>query len=278
MTKIILRQRVADSDPAKICDALSAWSGLSKIRVKTAMRCGAVWRQQPRGGTVRVRRATATARTGDLICLYYDEAIQGRTPPKARCQHDTGHYSIWFKPAGLMTQGSKFGDHCSLVRQVEQHYAPKRKVLLVHRLDREAQGLVLFAHDKKTAANFALMFRNRTIEKNYQILVSGNLEAYHSQNRIDFPLDGRPAATEFTPLRYDKHHDQTVVRVRLLSGRFHQIRRHFNQLGHPVMGDPRYGTKNKNHSGLRLVAYRLAFTCPISGRFTEVAVDPDGVF
>jgi tRNA pseudouridine32 synthase/23S rRNA pseudouridine746 synthase len=60
--------------------------------------------------------------------------------------------------------------------------------------------------------------------------------------------------------------------VQISSGRFHQIRRHFEAIGHPVMGDCRYGKGNKNSAGLRLRAIRLSFTCPLSQRFVDYQV------
>lgn len=278
MTQIIIKkQKLSDHDPKKICDALAVWSGLPKLRIKKAMAAGAVWLQRPPGRLHRIRRASAATRAGDLLSLYYDDDIISRIPPEARCVKDFGRYSVWFKPPGLLTQGTRFGDHCSLFRQAELHFNPARVVFLVHRLDREALGLVLLTHDRKAAAGFSAMFQKQSIEKNYQIQVRGNLYAYRKQGTIDLPLDGRPARTDFSTVDFDERLNQSVVRVRLLTGRFHQIRRHFELLGFPVIGDPRYGQQNKNDQGMRLIAYRLAFTCPLSGRFTEVAIDPNGV-
>jgi tRNA pseudouridine32 synthase/23S rRNA pseudouridine746 synthase len=239
------------------------------------MACGAVWLQQPSGGMNRIRRATAGAKPGDLICLYYDPTIIDLKPPQAHLVHDEVRYSIWFKPAGLLTQGTKFGDHCSLERQIQLHFHLKRKILLVHRIDREARGLVLVCHDRQAAAGFADLFRNQQIEKNYQIKVRGDLGSFQKCGRIDFPLNGRAATTSFETLHFDTKSNTSTVRVRLHSGRTHQIRRHFYLQGFPVIGDPRYGTNNKNKQGLQLVAYRVGFSCPLSGRNMEIMVDPD---
>ena len=66
---------------------------------------------------------------------------------------DQYRYSVWHKPVGLMTQGTGFGDHCSLLRQAELFFKSRRGVFPVHRLDREAAGIVILAHDKKATAS-----------------------------------------------------------------------------------------------------------------------------
>jgi len=79
-------------------------------------------------------------------------------------------------------------------------------------------------------------------------------------------VDGKAALTEFEALSYDPAANASKVAVRIKTGRLHQIRRHFDLIGHPVMGDPRYGAGNKNKKGLQLVADRLSFICPFAKR------------
>ena len=66
-----------------------------------------------------------------------------------------------------------------------------------------------------------------------------------------------------------------MAKVELHSGRHHQIRRHFDLIGFPVIGDPRYGMNNKNKKGMRLVAYALAFECPLGNGSVHVEIDPE---
>ena len=81
---------------------------------------------------------------------------------------DQSRYSVWFKPAGLMSQGTKYGDHCSLLRLAGLFFKSKRKVFPVHRLDREASGMVLIAHDKTAAGKLSRLFRSQQIIKRYR--------------------------------------------------------------------------------------------------------------
>lgn len=263
---------IMQDDPVTACDALARRTGLSKTRLKRAMVQGAVWVQRPDVKMRRVRRATTVVQPGDRWTVYYDPAILDLEPPEAHCLKVTPHYSIWFKPAGLMTQGTRFGDHCSLARQVEQHFHMKRKVLLVHRIDREAAGLVLVAHSREAAARFSAMLRTGAIKKRYTVLVRGDLTGRPSPGRINLPLDGKIAITDFVAVAYDAALNQTFLHVIIQTGRLHQIRRHFAMIGFPVIGDPRYGEANKNQSGLKLVADRMAFDCPFGGGWTQVSL------
>jgi tRNA pseudouridine32 synthase / 23S rRNA pseudouridine746 synthase len=189
-------------------------------------------------------------------------------PPAAECISDRGRYSVWFKPAGLLTQGTAYGDHCSLLRRVELFFKNKRQAFPVHRLDREAAGIVLVAHDKRTAGKLSRLFQQRSIVKRYRTQVLGDLAQKKAKGSIQIPLDGKPATTEYTAGEYDPTSNTTMVDVVIRTGRKHQIRRHFELIGFPVMGDPLYGAGNKNTSGLKLIATTLEFTCPISGKFS----------
>jgi tRNA pseudouridine32 synthase/23S rRNA pseudouridine746 synthase len=252
-----------EHDPAgSICNFLAAETGLSKSKIKGAMQKGAVHLKRPGRSRKRIRRAKATLRRGDRIELYYDAAILATVPPPARCLEDRSHYSVWYKPAGLMTQGTLFGDHCALVRQVEKFFDLQRPVFPVHRLDREATGLLILAHSRDAAARLSALFRQRDIEKVYRTTVRGKVGPPASTGRIDHPLDGKPAVTSYTVLSFNPDQNTSGLEIRTGSGRKHQIRRHLASSGHPVMGDPAYGSDNKTAAGLHLCATRLAFTCP----------------
>ena len=163
-----------------------------------------------------------------------------------------------------MTQGTKYGDHCSLLRQVKLHFKTKRNVYLIHRLDREAAGLVMIAHDKTAAGQLSRLFQTRHIIKRYTARVLGNLADRPAVNTIDSRLDGKSAETESSASGYDPASRTTRVNIVIRTGRSHQIRRHLEMIGHPVMGDPRYGKNNKNKEGMQLAATALEFRCPFN--------------
>lgn len=234
----------------------------------------AVWVRRPGGKKLRVRRATSAIRPGDAVWLYYDPAILASRALEARCMMDRVEYSIWYKPAGLMSQGSPYGDHCALPYQIERHFSPKRPVYMVHRLDREAAGLIIVAHGKTAAARLSQMLRENRIEKRYRARVRGDLRLFADRGEIDLPLDGRRAVTAFDVVCYDEETHTSTAGIRIRTGRLHQIRRHFDLIGHPVMGgDPRYGRGNWDPEGLQLKATSLSFDCPLGGDRVDVSID-----
>ncbi|MDD2390681.1 MAG: RluA family pseudouridine synthase [Desulfobacterales bacterium] len=269
MKKLTLTIPIGPDNLLTACEILSRHSGISRQRIKTAMTCGAVWLKHTAGKQQRLRRASAIPKKGDRLGLYYDEALLAISPPVPECISDQRNYSVWFKPAGLLTQGTLFGDHCCLIRRAEIQLNYKRKVFPIHRLDREASGLVLIAHSRDAAAKLSGLFQKQLVKKHYQIIVPGNLAENHPSGTIDRPLDGRQAVTEFECVDYDPVHDRSTVRVRIMTGRLHQIRRHFDMIGFPVLGDPKYGKGNKNAEGMKLMAISLAFVCPYSHQSVE---------
>jgi tRNA pseudouridine32 synthase / 23S rRNA pseudouridine746 synthase len=269
MEKFVLKKTIGSSNAGKVTDYLAAETGLSRGRVKEAMNKGAVWVGREKGVMRRLRKATAVLHTGIRIEFHYDEKLLVIVPPQARLLEDRKDYSVWHKPVGLMAQGTMYGDHCSLLRQAEIYFGTSRESFLVHRLDREAEGLMLIAHTKKAAAELSEIFRNNLIIKKYRVEVLGNLTEKCSKGTIDLPLDGKAAITEYEVESYDPSKNTSIVDVTIKTGRLHQIRRHFDMIGFPVMGDPKYGKGNKNTEGMKLVAYSLKFKCPFSKREVE---------
>lgn len=234
---------------------------LSKGRLKDAMAKGAVLlNTKPKK---RLRRAQTTLQPGQKLDIHYDDDLLQRQCDKAVLLHDMQGYSVWFKPAGMLSQGNEWGDHLALLRAVELHFEHKRPVFLLHRLDREASGLVLLAHSKKMAAAFSKMIAEQTIDKEYLVAVKGELSSeLQQQAKIVSSLDGKACETQFYNVRYSAVIDQSKLQVKLISGRKHQIRRHFAAIKHPVIGDPMYGDNNKDSKGLALQAVSLSFSCP----------------
>jgi len=247
-------------------DLLQRASGLSKGRIKSAMSKGAVWLTRGKS-TQRLRRATRKLQSGDELHLYYDESVLAEVPAEPELIADAGDYSVWNKPYGLRSQGSKWGDHCTVTRWAEQHLQPERSAFVVHRLDRAANGLILVAHAKRTAAALSDIFTRRKIEKRYQAWVAGDFSRQQDPLLVDEVLDGKSAISEFSFVQIDA--GRSLVDVRIATGRKHQIRRHLAGLGYPVIGDRLYGTGEQDGVDLQLTAYLLAFRCPVAGEKVE---------
>jgi len=262
----MLKKTVGPDDPERACDFVALHGALSKQKVKDAMNKGALWLQRKKNKRRRLRRAATVLKKGDVLELYYDSALLSRDPPRACCLADEAHYSIWYKPPGLLTQGTNFGDHCSLLRQAELFFELKRPVHPVHRLDREASGLVILAHSGDAAGRLSRLFLAHEVVKRYEVVVVGDLRGHGAEGKIDLPLDGKDALTEYWTESYDAVSDTTIVHAAIRTGRLHQIRRHFCMIGFPVMGDPRYGKGNKNSEGMKVNAILLKFRSPFSGK------------
>jgi tRNA pseudouridine32 synthase/23S rRNA pseudouridine746 synthase len=245
-------------------DLLTEGTGLSKQRIKDAMNKGAVW-WTLKGKTLRLRRATKVLYKGSRIQFFYDEQVLARKPETARLIYDAGNYSIWFKPPGMLSQGSQWGDHCSILRWVEvngqfSQGREKRECFLVHRLDGDASGLIILAHDSQAAAKLSTLFQARDMRKSYQAWAVGEWLIPIQGLTIDEALDGKTAITHVKKIRTENN--KTLVDINIDTGRKHQIRRHLANRGHPIVGDRVYGTKAS--VGLQLLAYRLEFICPFS--------------
>lgn len=245
-------------------ELLHGASGLPKQRIKFAMTQGAVWLTRGRN-TQRLRRARRALREGDELHLYYDADILAEKPAEPALVADIGDYSVWHKPGGLRSQGSKWGDHCTVVRWAERHLHPERPAFTVHRLDRAASGLILIAHTKSMAAKLSALFRSRKVEKRYLVAVTGEFPAQPDPLRVEQPVDNKSAVSEFSLLEFDARNDQSLLEARIETGRKHQIRRHLADLGYPVVGDRLYGNGEADGADLQLMAFLLAFRCPVSG-------------
>lgn len=261
--KIILKKEINKNTTQKLIDFLSLHTPLSKQLLKKVINHGGCWlRSHKKNKLRRVRRVTTELSIGDYVEFYYDPQIISMSALKTEIIAEEPHWGIWFKPPGMLAQGTKYGDHHSIIRQAEKI---KGQAYLVHRLDREASGLMIIAYNKKSASLMSQLFKSRAIKKLYLTEVLGDFSStYGVKGEIGQNLDDKPAKTHFEVLSSDG--ETTKLRIQLFTGRFRQIRRHLYLMGHPIMGDPVYGTGNKNNEGLKLVAYELEFIDPFTKR------------
>ncbi len=252
---ISFKKSVGEGDPLILIDFLEKYSKLSKSNLKKVLNNGGVWvRLFKNTKLVRNRRATHEINAESFIEFYYDPKLINMIVPEAKEVFKSREWGLWYKPCGLLSQGTEFGDHCTILRQVEK---AKNKAWPVHRLDREASGLMLFAYTKKAAGLFSQLWQKHEVRKFYKVEVLGVIK---EAGEINMTLDKLAARTSYTVLQQGTHTTKLLVEIH--TGRLHQIRRHLEGIGHPVLGDPLYGVGNKNTEGLRLMAFQLIFKDP----------------
>lgn len=159
----------------------------------------------------------------------------------------------------------------------------------IHRLDRDTSGLMLFAKDKKVALMFEEDWKGTVYDRRYVAVVSGEMEqkegkveSWLKDNKafITFssPTDngGKFAETYYETLYSTKRY--SLVELRLQTGRKNQIRVHMQDLGHPVVGDHKYGNGDDSLGRLALHAYKLCFRHPVKGTELEFETPFPSVF
>lgn len=251
--------KITDSD----CFApnlLAMEAALSINQIKQAMQKGAVWLTD-KTGTRRLRRAGKVLPKGSELHFYYGPEILSQQVEQPQLHTDETDYSVWIKPRGVYSQGTKWGDHCSITRMIETTDDRQRPAFLIHRLDKSATGLMLIGHNRISTKLLAEMFAKRSLLKTYHALVKGSFEI-NGQLTLDNEVDGKTAISHVSVIAFNKKLNQTLVEVSIATGRKHQIRRHLSEAGYPIIGDRLYGDDDSRD--LQLAAVALAFRCPLT--------------
>lgn len=193
--------------------------------------------------------------------------------------HEDRDILVVDKPPGLLTIGTDKEKsrtaYFILTDYVRKGYTKSRKrIFIVHRLDRETSGILVFA--KNEEAKLSLQGQWEETKKKYLAVVHGTCEkrsetisTYLAENKAhgvyatSDSTRGKLAHTAYTVLKETR--DFSLLEVDLLTGRKHQIRVHLAGIGHPVVGDRKYGKGNEEHKRLALHATSLSFRHPFSG-------------
>jgi len=194
------------------------------------------------------------------------------------------------KPCGLLTMGTD-RDKSRTAHSILNDYVRKgnsksrNRIYIVHRLDRDTSGILIFAKSEK--AKLILQEQWQNSEKKYLTVVYGALtpkegmiSTYLAENNAfsvystQDTTKGKLSHTAYKVLKEAKGF--SLLEIHLLTGRKHQIRVHLAEKGHPVVGDKKYGKANDGYNCLALHAKSLSFTHPINGKqlFFETAT-PD---
>jgi 23S rRNA pseudouridine1911/1915/1917 synthase len=223
--------------------------------------------------------------------MRYDTRPEAMSVPVL---YEDNHLIAVFKPAGVLTQHERPGDGC-LMDQVKadlvaRHHKPGAAFLgLLHRLDRGVAGVVLFAKTSKGASRLSQQIRDRQLEKVYWAVVEGTPARAEAELEHHHALHGDGATVSEQPgpgrkparLRYRVSRrlgPRSLLEVTLETGRKHQIRLQLAAVGHPVVGDRRYGARTAfPGEGIALVARRLRFRHPTRPDETIAVELPDAL-
>jgi 23S rRNA pseudouridine1911/1915/1917 synthase len=218
----------------------------------------------------RVWIATHQLRKGDTVEVQQQIQEKVESLPIV---YDDQYYCIINKPAGILTNGSPSSAEELLRKQLNNP-----GLFVVHRIDRDTTGLVLVAKSKEAFDAMKQLFKERKVTKEYRVLIFGN---FSRAQTIRQSIDGEEAITHLTPI---KSGEISYCRAEIETGRTHQIRIHCKAIGHPVLGDKDYQTRDITDVRLRTIphqmlhAYRLAFDHPFLPKKVEVTVPEPGAF
>lgn len=202
--------------------------------------------------------------------------------------HADEHLLLFDKPAGLLSVPGRGADKADcMASRARQRYAD---AMVVHRLDMETSGLFLMARGEVMQKTLSGMFERREMEKTYLALIDGTPK--HEHGKIELPLIcdwpnrplqkvdhqiGKPAVTFYELVCSRPELNASLVRLRPVTGRSHQLRVHMLALGHPILGDRLYAPPAVREKAPRLMlhAHSLAFTHPVSGEVREFKTPAD---
>jgi len=244
--------------------------------------------------TIKSMLAHKQVTVGDLVTTKFDFPLKRgqmvylnkkKTEEKPRFRgmrivHEDADLIVIEKGSGLLsiaTDTEKSKTAYSMLSEYVKRFDPKNLIFIVHRLDRDTSGLMMFAKSKKVQEALQKDWNDSIIERSYVVVVEGIVEKtegtitswlkenkalvmYSSQN----PDDGQKAVTNYKLLKADKQF--SLLEVKLETGRKNQIRVHMKDLGFPVTGDKKYGAKLNPIGQMGLHARVLAFKHPVTGR------------
>lgn len=203
--------------------------------------------------------------------------------------YEDNHIIVVYKPKGILSQadGSNKPDMLTIIKDYikEKYNKPGNVYLgLVHRLDINTSGIMVFAKTSKAASRLSDSIKNHSFVKKYKATIEGfldnneyiTLDNYiikdEKQRKAFISNNGQFASLEYKALKSYKIKNMVVTDIDIIlhTGRFHQIRCQMANIGHPLYGDTKYGSKiSLNNDDFPLVAYSLSFPHPTTKELME---------
>ncbi|MCI5052250.1 MAG: RluA family pseudouridine synthase [Simkaniaceae bacterium] len=216
-----------------------------------------------------VKLAKTPVEKGQRICL---QAKVMQAPEGVDILHEDHYVIVIEKPEGLLTVAAPYEENLSAHNILKRRNKTKQRIYPVHRLDREASGILVFAIGEDSREALKAQFQKHTCERTYFALVEGNVREssgtwqshlfedanYHVKSVKE---GGKLAITHYSVVKRTKN--STLLCVKLETGRKNQIRVHCADAGHPIVGDAKYGSVKPGR--LHLHAKELCFIHPETG-------------
>lgn len=227
----------------------------------------------------RVSVDGALCKMGSKV-LQPGQEVQIGTRPKfskegLQILYEDQHLIVINKSEGVLSVASAFEKEETVHAYLKKRF---RRVYVVHRLDQETSGVMLFALNERTLDQLKLLFENHDIDREYTAIVEGHLKVSHGrwQNYLyedanyvvhptDDPSKGRLAVTDFWVEGTSKYFSR--LRLKLETGRKNQIRVQCELAGHPIAGDKKYGSTTSPINRLCLHAHLLGLRHPATGKY-----------
>lgn len=217
---------------------------------------------------------------GDTVQIHTRVADETVKLAGLRILFEDDHLIVIEKDAGLLTIATNHEKQKTAYYQLMDYVKsinPSYRIFIVHRLDRDTSGVMIFAKSKKVQQLLQDNWHSIVPERAYIALVegavqktAGTIESWLKENKAfvmyssQRPNDGQKAITHYKVLKKNKRN--SLVEVHLETGRKNQIRVHMQDLRHPIVGDKKYGATTKPIGRLGLHAHKIAFTHPITNK------------
>ncbi|SDH56072.1 RluA family pseudouridine synthase [Desulfosporosinus hippei] len=216
---------------------------------------------------------------GQQVVVNWNKVLIEKQPEGLNIIYEDPYLIIIEKQAGLLsiaTDSEKEQTAYSILSDHVKKRDPKNKIFVLHRLDRETSGVMMFAKSEKIQQMMQKSWKETVLERTYVAVVEGfvnkeqgTITSWLTESKAFImyssrtPNGGQKAITHYKVLKKNKHY--SLLEVNLETGRKNQIRVHMKDIGHSVIGDKKYGSTKQPIARLGLHARVLAFKHPISG-------------
>ena len=271
------RIQIAVEEGSTLLPFLFAYfSGRSRTTVKSYL----AHRQVAVNGCITTQFDTPLA-PGDRVEVDLGRVREGISHPKLRIVYEDDDLIVVEKRNGLLsvaTDKQIMQTAYSILSEHVKQDDPRNKIFVLHSLDRETSGLMMFAKREEVKTRVQSSWTETVVERKYYAVVEGRVEqaegvisTYLTESKamkvyVTNREEGKKADTAFRVLKYSARNDVTLLELELETGRKNQIRAHMEYIGHPIVGDKKYGSRRALIGRVALHAGVLSFIHPTTGK------------